>query len=553
MRLIERRVGVLFAAFAIAFALVLVRAAWLQAVQGGELSADARSQQVATVTIPGMRGSILDRRGEALAVSEEAATIFATPYQVEHPGVSARKLSPLLDMPREKLLKPMAARSGFEYLARDVDLVTAQRIKRLELPGIGVLPDSRRIYPQGRDAGRLIGAVGEDGGGLFGLEAAEDGVLRGTDGEVAVTRDALGEEIRRDVVTAREAGRDVRLTIDARIQSHTEAVLEGLAEKYSPKGATAIVMDPDNGDVLAMASWPPVDPTALGEADPEDLSNMATGFTYEPGSTFKAFTVAGALEENLVRPGTMFDLAPTIRVADRTIEEAHEGLGYRTLSVADILAQSSNVGAVTIGQKLGERRFDHWVHRFGFGSPTGIDYPGEEQGIVPTHRQYSGSSIGNLPIGQGLSVTPMQMMSAYAAIANGGVLRPPRLVKSVDGEPVPEPAGHAVISEKTSAQLRRMLEGVLGPFGTAPEVEVPGYVLGGKTGTAQKVVDGTYSETHYIPSFVGFAPADDPELLVSVVVDDPEGGDYYGGTVAAPAFGEIASFALPYLGIAPGE
>ncbi len=544
--------GLLFAAFAIAFLVVMLRAAWLQAVQGGELSADARSQQIATVTVPGVRGSILDRRGHALAVSEEAATLFATPYQVEDPPKTARKLSELLHVPKEKLLKPLTADTGFEYLAHKVDLVAAERIEKLGLDGIGSLPDTRRIYPQKKDAGRLVGAVGDEGAGLFGIEAAEDDVLSGTDGEIAVTKDALGQEIGRDVVRGAAAGHDVELTIDSRIQAYTETVLEGLGKKYSPEGATAIVMDPENGDVLAMASWPPVDPSDLANTDPDQpLSNMATAFTYEPGSTFKAFTVAGALEQNLVRPGTTFDLAPTIKVADRTIEEAHEGTGYRTLSTADILAQSSNVGAVTIGQELGEQDFDTWVHRFGFGTPSGIDYPGEEQGIVPTYDDYSGSSIGNLPIGQGLSVTPMQMMSAYAAIANGGTLRPPRLLQSVDGEPVPEPAGHEVISEKTSTQLRKMLEGVLGPFGTAPEVQVPGYVLAGKTGTAQKVIDGEYSETQFIPSFVGFAPADDPKLLVSVVVDDPKGGDYYGASVAAPAFGQIASFALPYLGIAP--
>jgi len=301
-----------------------------------------------------------------------------------------------------------------------------------------------------------------------------------------------------------------------------------------------------------MASWPPVDPSDLSDADPDQLTNMATGFTYEPGSTFKAFTVAGALQDGLVKPETTFDVPPEIKVADRTIGESHE-VGYRTLSVSDILAQSSNVGTVMIGQELGDREFGSWVSKFGFGSPTGIDYPAEEQGIVPTPDEYSGSSIGNLPIGQGLSVTPMQMMEGYAAIANGGILRTPRLIESVDGNPVEHSAGTRVISKKTSAELRTMLEGVLGEGGTASEVSVPGYVLAGKTGTAQKVVDGTYSDTQYIASFVGFAPAADPRLLVAVIVDDPKGGDYYGGSVAAPAFGQIASFALPYLGIAPTE
>jgi cell division protein FtsI (penicillin-binding protein 3) len=229
-----------------------------------------------------------------------------------------------------------------------------------------------------------------------------------------------------------------------------------------------------------------------------------------------------------------------------------------TLSVAAILAQSSNVGAVTVGLKLNDEfgssqfgdRFDHWVRRFGFGAPTGIDYPGEEAGIVIPPKDYSGSTMGNLPIGQGLSVTPIQMAAAYAAIADGGILHTPRLILAEDGQRVQSDPGKRVISSENAAKLRKMLEGVLAPGGTASEVSVPGYKLAGKTGTAQKVVNGTYSDTQFVASFVGFAPAEDPRLLVAVVVDDPQ-GDYYGGTVAAPAFGKIAGFALPYLGIAP--
>ena len=297
----------------------------------------------------------------------------------------------------------------------------------------------------------MIGAIGGEGEGLFGIEASEEDVLDGTDGEVAITSDALGQEIGRDVTTGAAAGHDVELTVDARIQAYTEKVIDGIGDKYQPVGATAIVMNPADGDVLAMASWPPVDPTDLTDADPEQLSNLATGLTYEPGSTFKAFTVAGALEEGLVTPETTFDLPPTIQVADRTIEESHEG-GFGTLSVSQILAFSSNVGAVTIGLELGEKRFDDWVHRFGFGTPTGIDFPLEEQGIVPGVKDYSGSSIGNLPIGQGLAVTPIQMMAAYAAIANGGTLRTPRLIKSIDGEDVAAGRGP---SGDQRADLRR--------------------------------------------------------------------------------------------------
>jgi cell division protein FtsI/penicillin-binding protein 2 len=548
MSLIERRIGLLFALFALALCVVVARASWLQGVRGGELRADAQSQQTETVTVPGSRGSILDRNGTELAVSEDAATIYATPYQVEDPPATAEKLAKALDGDADEILEQLADQnSGFEYIARKVDLPTAEAIRKMHLAGIGTLADSRRIYPQGELASQVIGSVGIDNNGLTGLEASEEETLHGSEGEREIVRDALGKELERNTLASAETGTDLRLTIDANLQARTEDVLAGIAETYSPKGATAIVMDPRTSEVLALANYPAADPSNPGDASPQELANRATGYTYEPGSTFKAFTVAGALEEGIVTPDTPFDLPPSIQVADRVIEESHER-GYVTLSVADILAQSSNVGAVKIGLETGPERFDHWIRKFGFGAPTGIDFPGEEQGIVLHPDEYSGSTMGNLPIGQGLSVTPIQMATAYSAIADGGVLRPPRVIAEEGGEPVPEPEGERIISRDTAAKLRKMLEGVLAPGGTASEVSVPGYTLAGKTGTAQKVIDGTYSDTQFVASFVGFAPAEDPELLVSVAVDEPK-GDYYGGTVAAPAFGEIAKFALPYLGI----
>lgn len=554
MRLIERRVGLLFAVFAIAFCGVVVRAAWLQAVKGGELSADARLQQTAEVTVPGIRGSIVDRNGKELAVSEEAATVVATPYQVESPEQVAAKLGRALERSPEELLASIVGEEGFSYVERGISLAAAERIRAMELTGIGILPDSRRIYPQDEVGSRLVGAVGTDGDGLFGIEQSQEETLAGADGELAVTRDALGDEIGRDTVAGAVAGSDLKLTIDVKIQAKAEEVLAELGAAHSPDGATAIAVNPDDGEVLAMASWPPVDPENLAGAAPEELSNMATRFTYEPGSTFKAFTVAGALEDGVVDPGTVFELPPTLQVADREIEESHPR-GPVALTVAEILKVSSNVGAVTIGLKLNGggfgSRFDRWVRRFGFSKPTGIELAGEEQGVVPEPSEYSGATMGNLPLGQGLSVTPLQMVAGYGAIANGGRLLPPRLIESIAGEPVAEAAGKRLISGRTAAELRRMLQGVLEPGGTA-SVEIEGYELAGKTGTAEKVVDGVYSETEFVASFVGFAPVEDPELLMAVIVDNPKAGDYYGGSLAAPAFGEIASFALPYLGVDPG-
>jgi cell division protein FtsI/penicillin-binding protein 2 len=435
-------------------------------------------------------------------------------------------------------------------VARQVDLATAAKIEALKLPGISTSPDTRRVYPEGSLAAQVIGSVSVDGRGLTGLEYSENPVLGAQNGEREVILDGLGKELVRHTTSAPTEGQSLKLTIDANLQAETESVLRQVAETYRPHGATAIVMNPQNGQILAMADWPTSNPEDV--QSPRDLSNMATGFSYEPGSTFKAFTVAGALQDGLVTPNTSFTIPPSIQRYDRTITDA-ELHGTETLTVAQILAQSSNIGAIEIGEKEGAQRFNGWVRRFGFGRPTGIDYPGEERGIVPPPSQYSGVTMANLPMGQGLAVTPIQMITAYAAIANGGILRTPRLILRAGDERIPEASGHRVISAATATKLRTMLEGVLAPGGTASEVSVPGYTLAGKTGTAQKVVGGTYSDSQFVASFMGFAPAEDPKLLVAVVVDDPTQGSYYGGTVAAPAFGEIAKFALPYLHVPPDQ
>jgi cell division protein FtsI (penicillin-binding protein 3) len=550
MRLIERRIGLLFAGFLLCFLAIAGRSFWLQGVQGAQLASEAISQQSDVVTVPGLRGSLLDRYGHDLAASEDAATIYATPYQVKSPAREAEKLAPILGEKAGEVLRSLTAKSGFSYVAHAVSVPTAERISRLELPGIGQLPDSKRTYPQGQLAAQVIGAVGSEHQGLTGLEAGEESVLHGTDGERRVVRDALGEPIRLETLREASDGKSVQLTLDPAIQAKTEEALAEVGESFAPKGATAIVIDPRDSQVLAMANWPPVDLGDLAKATPEQLENRATGFNYEPGSTFKAFTVSAALEEGLVTPSSTFTIPPSLQVADRTIRDAEEH-GTEDLSVAEILAKSSNIGAVEIGMELGATRFSRWIDRFGFGRPTGIQFPGEERGIVPKLSEYSGSTIGNLPMGQGLSVTPMQMIAGYAAIADGGILRRPQLIEKVDGEPVSEPRGRRVIKPEVAAQVREMLEGVLAPGGTASEVSVPGYTLAGKTGTAQVAENGTYSETKFVASFIGFAPAQDPRLLVAVIVDQPSGGNYYGGSVAAPAFGKIAAFALPYLGVPP--
>jgi cell division protein FtsI (penicillin-binding protein 3) len=551
--LLDRRIALLFAAFLGLLTFGAVRAAYLGTIKASGLQRAANSQQVATVTIPARRGTITDRHGIELAVSEPADDIAANPMLIKDPVRVANRIAPLIKVPAKDLLEKLADRKrGFVYLQRLVPSGRARRVEKLEIEGIDLIPSAQRIYPQKFLASQLLGTVGIDGQGLGGLEYSEDRTLRGRSGERRIVQDALGQPISLRDERAMRAGKNISLTLDAAIQDRAEKVLAEVGAAFSPKGATALVMDPRTGALLAVANWPRIDANEVGAAPDYARTDRAVQFAYEPGSTFKPFTVAGALEQRIVTPETSFSLAPTIQVADRTIEEAHGGGG--TLTTSEILARSSNVGTVTIGLRLGPNLFDRWVRRFGFDRPTGVELPGEGTGIIPRPKDYSGSSLGNLPIGQGLAVTPLQMATAYAAIANGGVLRPPHIIRALDGERTKLPRGRRVITRATSASLRTMLEGVFAQGGTASEVSIPGYQLAGKTGTAQKPdpINGGYSDTNYVASFVGFAPARDPQVLVAVMVDEPQ-GQHLGGVVAAPAVQRILEFALPYLRIAPDD
>ena len=552
MGLTERRIGLLFALFLAMLVLAGGRTLWLGGVKASALQRAAATQQVNEIDVPARRGAITDRNGVELAVSEPAADVAATPYLIENPLRAAGRLAPLLDDTQADVLKMLNTKSGFVYLARNLPAVKAEQIKKLKIPGMTFIPTARREYPRRHLASQVIGGVGVDGNGLSGLEFAHDDILQGVTGKRRIVKDGVGEPIELRETKRTVAGENLRLTLDAQLQRKVEDVLADVGSKWRPKGATAIAMDPKTSRVLALANWPRVDANDLGGAPDYAAQNRAVGFNYEPGSTFKAFTVAGALEDDAVRPTDIFHLPPTIEVADRTIEEAHER-GTVDLSTSEILAQSSNVGTVRIGQRLGATRFDNWVRSFGFGRRTGIELAGEEAGQVLKRKDYSGSSMGNLPIGQGESVTPLQLATGYAAIANGGILRRPRLIARVGDKRTTAPRGRRVISEATAQQVRTMLTGVVEAGGTAAQAAIDGYTLAGKTGTANKIdrKTGEYSQSRYIASFVGFAPARDPKLLVTVMVDEPQGA-IYGAEVAAPAFQEIMRFALPYLRIAPG-
>jgi cell division protein FtsI (penicillin-binding protein 3) len=545
----EGRIGLLFAIFLVLLLLAGARATWLGGVRGPSLQRLASTQQVVELNVPALRGAISDRHGIELAVSEPADDVAATPYLIKDKLRVATRIAPLLGDTQDGVLRRLSAGGGFVYLARNLPGERSDRIRKLGIEGLQFIPSSRRDYPRRWLASQVLGVVGIDGEGRTGLEYARDRVLHGTDGKRRIVKDALGQPIVLQETKRARPGKNIQLALDAELQSKVEDVLAEVGQAWRPKGATAVVMDPRSAEILALANWPRVDANDLGGAPEYAAQDRAVGFNYEPGSTFKAFTVAGALEDGVVKPDDVFHLPPTITVADRQIKEAHDR-GAIDLTTAQILKTSSNVGTVLIGQRLGAARFDRWVRRFGFGRRTGVELAGEESGQVLRLDKYSGSSMGNLPIGQGESVTPLQLATAYAAIANGGIMRSPRLIERIAGTPTRTPAGRRVISARTAAQLRQMLEGVVEAGGTGVSAAIDGYSLAGKTGTAQKVdpATGLYSKTRYIASFVGFAPARDPKLLVTVMVDEPKGA-IYGAQVAAPAFQEIMRFALPYLGI----
>jgi cell division protein FtsI (penicillin-binding protein 3) len=544
MAVVQRRVGFLFAGFIVLLGIAGARALYLGGPHSGALRRAAQTQQVTYETVPAQRGTITDRNGVALAISEPAQELSADPYLIKDPLGRASQLAPLLGLTQAQVLTMLSEHAGFVKLASALPYDTAQKVLALKIPGVQGTPVMRRVYPRGTLAAQVLGFAGTEGNGLIGLEYSRNSLLEGH---------AIGQPIAIAEASHERSGTSISLTLDANIQQRAEDVLSAVGRVFHPKNSTAIVMDPNTGAILAMASWPLVNSNDPGPSAVEAFQNSAVSFNYEPGSTFKAVTVSGALQEGRITPSSGFEIPDEIELGGRTIHDdtEHE---TETLTAAQILAQSSNVGAIKIASLLGPEKFNSWVHRFGFGAPTGVELPGEERGATLPLEHYSGSSMGNLPIGQGELVTPIQMATLYSAIANGGILRPPHIIAQIGGHAVAEPVGHRVISQGTAAEVREMLKGVLAPGGTASEVSVPGYVLAGKTGTASKIdpATGEYSETAFVASFVGFAPASDPKLLCAVVVNEPQDDSIYGGVVAAPAFGQIMEFALPYLNIPPG-
>ena len=543
------RIRLLVFAFAAVFAVALGRAAWIQVVEGSSYAAMASRQHRQTIEIPAGRGTIYDRTGEPLAIGEQATTVYADPRNVVAPKKAAVKAAQALGLDPDELYPGLIDRTKrFVFLERKADPVQARALQELGIAGIGFYPEERRTYPQGRVASQLLGFAGTDNRGLDGLERTLDKSLAGRPGYEVVVRDPAGQAI--DVVTSRKErpGRNVVLTLDHQIQANAERLLASAVSRWGAKGATAIVMDPRTGAILAMANAPTFDANDFSSAPPDERRNRAVTDLYEPGSTFKIVTVAAALEDNVVTPETAFTLPPTIKVADRVIREAHTR-GTERMTVRQILAQSSNVGTITIAKdRLGGAELASWIDRFGFGERTGSELPGESAGIVLPYESWSGSTIGTVPIGQGIAVTPLQMVSAYAAIGNGGVMAPAHVVARIGGKKLRHGKGRRVVSEHTADRMTAMFRNVV-LEGTGTEAAIPGYTVAGKTGTANKAENGVYV-SKYVASFVGLVPARKPRLAILVMVDEPR-GQIWGGVVAAPIFRDIARFALQYLEVPP--
>jgi len=549
-RLVNRRIRLLLAVLTLAFGGLLLRATWLQGVRAESLARLGQTQHREAVTLPASRGTLYDRTGVELGLGEGATTVYANPMQIVNPRAAAVAVERTLGLDANRVYPELADRTrGFVYVERQADPAQAAALQRLKLSGFGFYPEERRSYPQGSVAAQVLGYVGIDGDGLAGLELQFDHQLAGHAGQETIVKDPGGRVIDVQQQRPERPGRDVFLTLDHSIQANAEEVLRETVQKWHAKSASAVVLDPRTGAVLAMAVQPGYDANRYPSA-PRDLQrNRTVTDTYEPGSTFKLITVAGALSERLVSPSTRFTLPYSLKVADRVIHDA-EPRGTVNYSVAQILAHSSNIGAIELAEMLGQTRLSSWISRFGFGRATGIDFPGESPGIVLPPDKWSGSTIGNVPIGQGIAVTPVQMAAAYAAIANRGVWSRPHLVDHVAGGGRPSLYRRRLVSPRIASQLMLMLKDVVAE-GTGQYAAMPGYQVAGKTGTAQKPDShGGYATGRYVASFVGIVPASRPRLVILVMVDEPQGA-IWGGVVAAPAFQQIARFDLQYLEVPP--
>jgi cell division protein FtsI (penicillin-binding protein 3) len=570
-KLPDQRLRLILVLSSLAFAVVVSRAVYIQVVQASALAAKAHGQQNSTIIVPTSRGRILDSTGQPFAQDVAAKDLMVHPAEVQDPVQTASFIAQMIGFkPKHRkallrevnLLVPRLTPPGNIVEARvipQLDSAIAAKIMAAKPPGLFVTDSVRRDYPTHRQASQLLGYTdftnsGADGAGI---EQQYNNVLTGRPGERLEVQGPDGLPL--DTITLRRPrpGRDVQLTINRAIQAKVQSVIDGTVQQFHAHSATAIVLNPKTGEILAMASSPGYDNNTVHDLPArrfhDATQNMAVEYSYEPGSTFKVVTMAAALTNHIVYPWMQLNnLQYSIKVGDKIV---HDDVprGPKDFTVRQILQESSNVGTVTIARWVGRTLLSKWIDRFGFGHTTGVDLPGEAPGILLPPDKWYDSSIGNIPIGQGIAVTPMQMAAMYSAIANGGVLVQPHVVKRIEGESKPGVASRRILDAGIDRELVNMLKGVVDTAtGTGVRARIPGYTVAGKTGTAQKALAHGlgYSTRNYVASFVGFLPADDPQVEVLVVVDSPR-GNIFGGYVAAPAFKDIATSLTQLLAIPP--
>jgi len=550
------RHALLLVLFLLVFGAVALRLMWVQVVSAPALARKATAQRLRDIELPPRRGTIYDREGEPLAVSIGARTVFASPNQITDKAGTARALASSLGVDEAQLLQKLQRDSGFVYIARKVDMSRATALEELDLEGIGFLDDFQRLYPSGELASQVLGFVGMEDAGLGGIELYYNEVLGGTPGVVLGERDPQGRPIPGGIQKTIEPvhGNDVVLTIDKDIQYEAQVEIAKAVKEWNAKSGSVVIMNPKNGEIYAMATAPGFNPNEYGKAKAESIRNKPITDAYEPGSTAKCLTASAVIERGLYTPKSKLSLPSTLRVGGRTIHESHGRAAVRW-TLTEIVTNSSNVGTVKLGLKLGEDGLYDSFSAFGLTEKTGVDFPGEAKGWLPPVDQWSASSIGNIPFGQGVSMTPLQLVRAIGAIANNGELTTPHFLLDVPHSPEAAPVWPTkrAISEKTAESVTTMLEAVV-TEGTGTSAAVAGYRVAGKTGTAQKAEPGGrgYSGGKFVGSFIGYLPAEDPQAVVCVTLDEPRNA-IYGGTVAAPTFSKLAAFTVAHLKVPPSS
>ncbi|MEP6757566.1 MAG: penicillin-binding protein 2 [Actinomycetota bacterium] len=534
---------------------IVVRLAMLQVRESGTYAALGAEQRLRTEQLDATRAKILDRTGSPLAVTLEARDVYADPSSVIDPVGESVQLATGLGLKSADVATELATPdTTFVYIARGIDVDVAARIADLHLPGIGLLPSEKRSYPGGSIAAQVVGLVNVDGVGFTGLEQQYNTALTGTPGARTLELSAMGQEIAGGVQIQQQPqpGGDLRLTIDRQIQFQAQQYLRLAIRQNHAKGGTVIVMDPRTGEIYAMATCPSFDPNDFSHADPSLLVNRAVTDTWEPGSVNKTITAGAALESGAVSPTERFQVPATRDIEGYTIHDAEPHATER-MTLGDIIAHSSNVGISMVADRTGNEALQRTFQSFGFGSPTGVGFPGEAAGLMPSSNDWSDITRATVSFGAGVAVSPLQMATVYATIANGGVYVQPRLVQGTvgdDGSFSAAPAGaeHRVLSVDSTRTLTEMLAYAV-QDGTGYNAQIPGYQVAGKTGTAKKVdAQGNYID-RYVASFIGFLPASRPRVVVAAILDEPD--TIYGGVASAPLFQHVARYAIQRLGIEP--